>query len=281
MSLNSAMLSGVSGLIANSSALAAISDNIANVNTVGYKRNQVNFSDLVTSQSVRGRYSAGGVQGKPYQYVSQQGQVQSTSSSTDIALSGDGFFVVADSAAGVGADTRSYTRAGSFTVDSGGYLRNNAGLFLLGWPAAGDGTVDANPSDLTKLGPINTKNLGATVNPSTSAQITANLNADQTVDTAKLAAYNAATNSMAVYNPATTPVTGTKPDYTMQMNVVDSKGGSHSVSISFLKTANPNEWRAEIYGDPNEIDVGTGLAPGQLAAGLVKFTSDGKLDTAT
>ena len=62
MSINSAMLSGVSGLISNSSALAAISDNIANVNTVAYKRNQVNFANVVTSQAVKGRYSAGGVQ---------------------------------------------------------------------------------------------------------------------------------------------------------------------------------------------------------------------------
>jgi hypothetical protein len=63
MSINSAMLAGVSGLVANSSALAAISDNIANVNTTSYKRNQVNFTNMVTSQSVGGRYSAGGVQG--------------------------------------------------------------------------------------------------------------------------------------------------------------------------------------------------------------------------
>ena len=58
MSINSAMLAGVSGLVANSSALAAISDNIANVNTVAYKRNQVNFTNVVTAQAVAGRYSA-------------------------------------------------------------------------------------------------------------------------------------------------------------------------------------------------------------------------------
>ena len=60
MSINSAMLSGVSGLIANSSALAALSDNIANVNTVGYKRSTANFSTLVTAQSKNATYSAGG-----------------------------------------------------------------------------------------------------------------------------------------------------------------------------------------------------------------------------
>ena len=94
MSINSAMLAGVSGLVANSSALAAISDNIANVNTVAYKRNQVNFANVVTSQSLTGRYSAGGVQGVTRQYVGTQGLIQSASSSTDLAISGDGFFVV-------------------------------------------------------------------------------------------------------------------------------------------------------------------------------------------
>src|ERR1041384_8807211 len=94
MSINSALLAGVSGLISNSSALAALSDNIANVNTVAYKRNQVNFANVVTAQSVKGKYSAGGVQGITRQFVSQQGLIQSTGSATDLAISGDGFFAL-------------------------------------------------------------------------------------------------------------------------------------------------------------------------------------------
>src|SRR5882672_11215270 len=93
MSVNSALLAGVSGLVANSSALAAISDNIANVNTTAYKRNQVTFATMVTAQA-KGSYSAGGVQGNAKQFVSQQGLIQSSSSSTALAISGDGFFVV-------------------------------------------------------------------------------------------------------------------------------------------------------------------------------------------
>ena len=164
MSINSAMLAGVSGLVANSSALAAISDNIANVNTTAYKRNQVNFSDIVTSQAVAGRYSAGGVQGITRQYVSQQGLIQSATSSTDLAIAGDGFFVTSTKGAGITAsDPRLFTRAGSFSVDSNGYLKNDAGLYLQGWPVLANGTFDINPSDLNKLGPINVKNLGAAV----------------------------------------------------------------------------------------------------------------------
>src|SRR5215217_5308116 len=122
MSINSALLAGVSGLVANSSALAAISDNIANVNTIAYKRNQVSFANVVTSQGVKGRYSAGGVQAVPRQFVSQQGLIQSSGSATDLAISGDGFFVVTDKGSGLTpADVRKFTRQGSFSVDAEGF----------------------------------------------------------------------------------------------------------------------------------------------------------------
>ena len=142
MSINSAMMAGVSGLGANASALAAISDNIANVNTVAYKRNQVSFATQVTAQ-VAGHYSAGGVQGASRQYVSQQGLLQSASSPTDLAISGDGFFITAQKPTGLGAgDPRLYTRSGGFTVDGAGFLVNDANLYLQGWPARPDGTFD-------------------------------------------------------------------------------------------------------------------------------------------
>src|SRR4051812_36037392 len=113
MSINSAMLAGVSGLVANSSALAAISDNIANVNTIAYKRNQVNFANVVTSQAVAGKYSAGGVQGITHSYVSQQGLIQAAGSTTDLAISGDGFFVASRKPANLTpADARVFTRSG-------------------------------------------------------------------------------------------------------------------------------------------------------------------------
>ena len=150
MSIYTALRAGVSGLTANSSALAVISDNIANVNTVGYKRNQINFANVVTGQSVKGRYSAGGVQGQPYAYVSQQGLLQTSSSPTDLAISGDGFFVdTTKSHPLIGADTREFTRAGAFHVDSEGYLQNTAGLYLQGWPVDAQGVADT-----TTLAPV-------------------------------------------------------------------------------------------------------------------------------
>src|ERR1700744_6475288 len=115
MSINSALLAGVSGLTANSSALAAISDNIANVNTTAYKLNQVDFSTMVTSQAVTGDYSAGGVQAKTQQFVSTQGLIQGATSPTARAISGDGFFVTSTSAT---SPASQFTRAGDFEPDA-------------------------------------------------------------------------------------------------------------------------------------------------------------------
>ena len=95
--INSAMLAGVTGLAANSAALASISDNIANVNTVGYKANETQFSDMVTNSAGAG--SSGGVQAISSQDVTAQGVLQTASSPTDLALSGQGFFITSQNPA--------------------------------------------------------------------------------------------------------------------------------------------------------------------------------------
>ena len=146
MSLYGALFSGVSGLSAQSSAMGAISDNISNVNTIGYKETDVNFQTLVTAQSSSTEYSPGGVQSKPRSGVDVQGLLQSTSSTTDISISGSGFFVVnSDNApATSGKGEFAYTRAGSFKVDKDGYLQNTSGWYLQGWPLMNwDGTATA------------------------------------------------------------------------------------------------------------------------------------------
>ena len=276
MSINSALLAGVSGLVANSSALAAISDNIANVNTTAYKRNQVDFSTMVTSQAVKGEYSAGGVQGNNQQFVSQQGLIQSASSSTDLAISGDGFFVVASSST---APASEFTRSGTFQPDANGFLVNDAGLYLQGWPMQANGTFDTDPSDLSKIGPINVKNLGAAVQPSSKLGISANLD-QTTVLSAGAATYNKATKSMALY-ASSAGASGTAPDAPpIEISVVDSVGGTHKFALAFEKTSTPNQWNAEIYAVPAS-DVNTAGPNGQIAAGLVNFNTDGSINLAT
>ncbi|MFN3559955.1 MAG: flagellar hook protein FlgE [Brevundimonas sp.] len=183
MSLNSAMLAGVSGLAANSTALAAISQNIANVNTVGYKRTNAEFQTLVNSQTrAGGSYSAGGVMANARSFISQEGQLQRTTESTDLSVNGQGFFVTTTQAENVGAtDTRLFTRAGAFRVDNMGYLKNSAGLYLQGWPVDSNGEIATDPSDLSRLRSINIGSVGGTAEPTTRVQINANLRSTQDV----------------------------------------------------------------------------------------------------
>ena len=291
MSINSALLAGVSGLVANSSALAAISDNIANVNTVAYKRNQVNFANVVTAQAVKGKYSAGGVQGITRQFVSQQGLIQASGSATDLAISGDGFFIVTQKGAGLTpADSRVFTRQGSFSVDADGYLVNDSKLYLQGWPVQDDGTFNVNPSDLNNLDAINVKNLGAAVTATTEIGVSANLNIGQTLNPAvgtvvpavpATYANNSATTSMTAY--ANGIATGTRPDFTVELNVVDSTGGSRKVAMAFLKSQNPGQWHTELYAIPaTDVvnNLGAGLE-GRIGGGLTTFNQDGTINLAT
>jgi flagellar hook protein FlgE len=287
MSINSAMQAGVSGLVANSSALAAISDNIANVNTVAYKRNDTSFETVVTGAAQRGQYNAGGVLASTRQQVSQQGLLAQTSSATDLGIQGNGFFVTADKATGLTAtDSRVFTRAGSFEVDKDGYLVNSAGYYLQGWPVDQNGNVAPDPSDLNRLQAINVGSISGVAEPTTTVNINANLSSSQAVSQAATAAgaappgagaYDAAANNMASYDPDAG--TGVKPDYSMQLPVSDSQGGQRTLEIDFLRSSTPNQWYAEIRAVPaSDVQTAGSFVDGQVATGIVAFTPDGKLD---
>lgn len=127
------MQSGISGLAAQSTSMGAISDNISNVNTIGYKNNNTAFKTLVTAQTSTNYYSPGGVQPVAKQTINAQGLLASNSSSTALAVSGNGFFVVNSSANPGANDVWAYTRAGDFDVDDSGYLKNSAGYYIQGW----------------------------------------------------------------------------------------------------------------------------------------------------
>ena len=287
MSINSALLAGVSGLTANSAALAAISQNIANVNTVGYKRSAAEFQTVINSQVQGAGYSAGGVLSSARHYTSQAGQLQRTTSNTDLGIAGQGFFVVTEKAENLQVtDARLFTRAGAFRVDNLGYLKNTAGLYLQGWPVDADGNINADPSDLNRLRTINVGSVGGTAEPTTRVQLNANIKSSQAIsaeatDAAATPvganAYDPATNSMAMWDPETGA--GVKPDFELTIPVSDSKGGQRTIALSFLKSTVPNQWYAEIRAIPeSDVVTGAGLSNGQLKTGLVAFTQDGRLD---
>ena len=228
MSINSSMLAGVTGLTANASALAATSDNIANVNTVGYKRNQTNFSDMVTAASTQD-YSAGGVKAITTSYVTQQGLLQSTSSPTDLAISGQGFFVTTEQPNNISATApRLFTRAGSFTVDSQGFLKNAAGLYLQGWLADTSGNISTDPSNIALLKSINVSSVGGAAGATTAATINANLDAGETLSSAAMqtTSFSGVNDSVPTAHNFTVAYTPTASANTYNIAVTDTGSGT-------------------------------------------------------
>lgn len=273
MSISSALWAGASGLLANSNALAAVSDNIANVNTVGYKRAQAVFSPMYDSNGVSSRYAAGGVSTNNRFQISTGGLLTPGTSPTDLAIAGDGFFVVRPVASNVEAtDAVLFTRSGSFSADSQGNLRNDAGLFLYGWPVSADGSVTANPSDLSGLEAINLSSIGGAAEATTKAGVNGNLQASQAVS-ADEATYVAGVSGT---NMASGNVT---PDFQRSIQIYDSQGGARTITLSMLKSSTANEWHAELHATPaSDITTGAGLVDGQIGAGTIAFNAQGEID---
>jgi len=144
MSLFGALNAGVAGMNAQSRAIGHISDNLANVQTVGYKRVDTKFETLVTSSNA-GSHVPGGVISSPVYRNGVQGNLIGTQSATDIAITGAGFFAIADRPDGQGTF---YSRRGDFSLDRRGYMVNGAGQYLRGWPVStnGNGDISVNSS---------------------------------------------------------------------------------------------------------------------------------------
>ena len=139
MGLFDALTTAVSGLQAQSFAMQNISGNIANSQTTAYKGIDTNFADLIPGDSVPTHQIAGGVIANSRATNSVQGTIQSTTSTTDMAINGNGFFVVQAPTGFNGnlplfGGIDSYTRRGDFQLDASGYLVNGAGYFLEGIP---------------------------------------------------------------------------------------------------------------------------------------------------
>lgn len=260
LSLHSALYAGVSGLGAQSSAMATVADNITNINTIGYKGVSTEFRTLVTDGRMKSSYSAGGVTAATQALISKQGLLQASSSQTDLAIDGSGFFVVR-----IGDSPNAevaFTRAGSFKPDLQGYLRNTSGYYLQGWrlDAAGNYTDTGN---LNALEPVRLSELTGSAAPTSRLQMRANLQSDAPVFAGTYTAGDMAGGTVT-------------PQFQRGFDIYDSQGQAHRINIGFLKTA-ANEWVAEVYAVP-ATDV---TAPGGLlASGTVAFNPDGSLNLA-
>ena len=253
MSLYGALTIGVAGLAANSQALSATSSNIANVNTVGYKNQTVNFLTFLNIPGLAGNSSAG-VSALIGQDVMTQGLPTSTSSPTDLSISGNGFFVVASNSSATA--TQEYTRAGSFRPDENGNLKNAAGLYLLGWKLDSQGNIPTNTSSLSM---INVSSLSG------KAQATANLGIQANLQSSATAVGTYTTGQMT--SGAVTP------DFQRTINVYDSQGGSQPITFSFVKTG-ANTWAYEAAYSGPSANISSA---NPIGTGTVTFNSDGTM----
>lgn len=259
MSLYGALYTGVAGLSANGRAMANTSTNIANVNTVGYKGSRNEFSSLLSSNGTGA--VTGGVQSISTPQISAQGNILQTSSTTDLAISGQGFFVVTQTpVASPVLDEVMYTRSGSFQKDAEGYLRNSSGMYLQGWPLDASGNIPANRNsvELVNLGQVT----GASL-PTTTASLRANLKSSETIVTGYTVGAMAA---------------GTiTPQFETAMEIFDTQGGSRPVRLAFVKTA-ANQWRYEVMYDGTAADIG-GAGNNPIANGQMTFNTNGTIAT--
>lgn len=241
MTLSSAMSTAVSGLTAQSVALSTISKNIANASTNAYKTSNTDFQSLVTGYTSGD--TGGGVTAKALQNLSQQGQISTSTTSTNVAIDGAGFFIVASSATSPAPDY-AYTRDGSFAPDSRGNLVNNAGYFLEGFATDATGKVlAANSSDLSNLKPINLNNIGGTAKATTQINMAANMPA------------NAAAGDA----------------FTTSTTMIDSLGVSHTIGQTWTKTA-ANTWTLAL--DNPTLTSDSSVTSGAVSPSSVTVTFD-------
>jgi flagellar hook protein FlgE len=243
MSLTGALSSAISGLTAQSQALAMVSDNIANSSTTAYKTTSGMFDDLVTNAAGALEYSSGGVTVSGRSNITQQGLLATTSNPTDVAIQGAGFFAVTNN---VNGGQVSYTRDGAFTVDNAGYLVNN-GSYLEGWRTDASGNISGG----SELVPIDTQIAAVSGSATTKTTIAANLPADAAVGAT----------------------------FTSSMPVYDGLGTSSTIQITWDKTA-ANTWSATFANPVSSADSAamTGTTSSTLN---VSFNADGSLASTT
>jgi flagellar hook protein FlgE len=261
MSLYGVMRTSVSGMSAQSNRLSAAGDNIANSSTTGYKRATTEFSTMVLQSGVP-NYEPGGVNTEVRHSISEQGSLQFTTSTTDLAITGSGFFVVSDS------DGSPYlTRAGSFVPDGSGNLVNASGYYLMGYSYA-DGNPTGVANVLSVLSVINIDDVDLQAQPSAKGTFSANLpSAATAVAAADLPSANAAS---AAYTAKTSLV------------AYDNLGAEVLVDVYLTKTSD-NNWEMAVY---NRADApaagGFPYAAGPLATQTLAFNpANGKLTSAS
>lgn len=247
MGIFSALYAGVNGINSNGSVISVIGDNIANVNTVGYKSSRASFEDILAGGGIGLGSRIGTVTGQ-----FSQGGFESTSTVTDIAVDGKGFFILQNPADG----TSYYSRAGQFGVDKDGYLTNSTGYRVQGF------TVDSNSAITSNVDDIVISQTPVSPNPTDQIDFVMNLDSNSAVP----AAFDS------------TDPTGTS-NFSAGITVYDSLGNDHLVTTYFRKTGS-NAWSYHALVDGGEITGGTAGVNVVGATGTLTFGTNGSFTAA-
>ena len=251
MRLESALNTGREGITAHGQAIAVVGDNISNANTVGYKNQKAIFADMLgetpgdrVAEVVSG--AGDGVTIREIQSNFEVGPIQGTGRDLDVALSGEGFFLVGD------ATAPQLTRSGSFAIDGDGFLVTSFGLPVLGYTGA----------DAATLGKIDMTKVDLNIVPTTQAQLYGNLN-------------SAATSSNPPANPLTFQEINNTAAHTNILSVYDSLGQRHEVTFAYYRNG-VNSWTVQAFA--NGSDVGQAAdQPVMIGETQLTFGTDGRL----
>ncbi|CAM3442799.1 flagellar hook protein FlgE [Parendozoicomonas haliclonae] len=235
---------GLSGMKAAKQDLEVVSNNIANSNTVGFKSSRSEFADLYASSLGGGNSKPAGVKVANTSQQFTQGNLTYTNSALDLAISGNGFFVLNDNG------QQAYTRAGYFSLDQENYLVNNQGLRLQGFSADENGNILTGTQQDLQVS-------AADMQASASSTLTGQLNLDARNQVPTSGTFSAADPES--YNS------------TMAFNIYDSQGNPHILSLYFSKTSD-NNWDVNYQFDGEDLDPATTITGGPLV-----FNNDGTL----
>lgn len=244
MGLSNSLYASISGLNTMGSAMSVLGDNVSNVNTIAFKSSRATFQDVLSQNmaTASGIAQVGrGVTITTVDGLFAQGSFESTSTPTDLAIGGQGFFMLR---AAESAQADMYTRAGEFRFDREGYLINPSGFFVQGW------TIDSKTGEVQ--GTIGDIYLGKSTPPveTTRVQVIANVDSRISNEVNELRLFDAwdgRNPSLAVPTP---PIDANSYEYTTALKVYDSKGAAHDITIYFDRTTRDNQWEYLVTCNP-------------------------------
>lgn len=281
-SIVNALFAGRSGLSSHGAAIGVIGDNIANASTPGYKTARAEFEDLVAGGQAAGRIIGSGSSTSAVNTIFDQGTLEFTGRTLDLAVDGNGFFAVQDS-----SGNSFYTRAGNFKLDTSGNIINQNGLTVLGYPAGGTGALEA-----INVNTISQANIAT-------SEVTVTGNVDARATPIALASIPATALAGATDSSATQTSFSDLNDaaaFSTVVTVFDTLGTEHTITFFYFNTSTsstPNQYtvrgyvRAEEVGDsganaagkPRQVTISGGTTT--TGSMTLNFQSDGSINTTT